>query len=819
MNIQSVIGLTEPEARKRYLDEGPNELPSERPVTLWHIVFDVLREPMLLMLMAAGALYLFTGSMEDGLMLLGFVFLIIGITVFQKKRTDKAMHALKDLSCPRALVIRDGTQMRIASRDLVQGDWVILSEGDRVPADGVMREGQHLEIDESMLTGESIAIRKSSHDTVATMERPGSENNMFLYSGTLVTQGQATMEVLATGMNTEMGRIGKSLLEATAEPTFLEQETKHMVKRFLWVGMSLSLLFIVIYALTRGGTLQHWKEGLLAGLALAMSVLPEEFPVVLTVFLALGAWRLSKVNVLTRKMNSIETLGAATVLCVDKTGTLTQNKMRVVATTGQETQTLTHAFYACKTQRFDPMELAISEAYKNINPDMHTHMTVHKDMTLLKEYPFSPSTLSVTQVWKTSSGYLVANKGAPENVLQLCQLSEEERIVVFKNLHAYSSEGFRVLGVAHALSFEPPPDPLPQDFVMRWSGLIAFEDPLRASVPSAMQECHQAGMRVVMITGDHPSTAISIAKKAGIVSPEQVLTGSQIETTTLQELQAHAKIASVFARITPEQKLRIINAFKANGDVVAMTGDGVNDAPALTAAHIGIAMGSRGTDVAREAASLVLLDDDFGSIVSAVKLGRRIVDNIKKAISFIIAVHLPIVGLSLLPMFFPNMPLLLLPIHIVFLELIIDPSCTLVFEGEAAEANIMHRPPRSRTEHLFDTHTVWASIRQGLFVLFLSCSVFVATQFVLPFPTVRAWTYATLVLGLLGLILWNRSKSHRLDRMFLRPSRPMVGVFAFVFVYLALALFTPWGQRLFHFNERRSNPAPLNPPSMLALRG
>ena len=675
----AVDGLSEREAAERLVREGPNELPSSKPRSPFAIAFEVVREPMFLLLVGCGVVYLILGDAAEAMMLLGFVFVVTGITFYQERKTERALEALRDLSSPRALVIRDGEQRRIPGREVVRGDVLILAEGDRVPADAVVLSCTNLAVDESLLTGESVPVGKVAWDGKTGINRPGGEGLAFVYSGTLVVQGQGVCEARAVGTATEMGKIGKALESVPTEDTPLQRETRRIVKRLSLVGLSLCVVVFVAYGLTRG----NWLAGALAGITLAMAMLPEEFPVVLTIFLALGAWRISKRSVLTRRVPAVETLGAATVLCSDKTGTLTMNQMavrRVVV--GEESVELSDAdgsavpeafheviefgILASRPDPFDPMEKAFLRLRdESLAGTEH----VHTDWTLVREYPLSPTLLAMSQVWNSPrrGEYVVAAKGAPEAIADLCHLPNSEQADIVRYVGSMAADGLRVLGVARGTNGGADLPEGHHDFVFEFLGLVGLADPIRPSVPAAVEECRRAGIRVVMITGDHPVTASAIARQIGLERPDEVVTGADLDSMSEEQLHERIRGTCVFARVVPEQKLHIVNALKANGEVVAMTGDGVNDAPALRAAHIGIAMGGRGTDVAREASDLVLLDDDFSSIVQAVRLGRRVFDNIKKAMAYIIAIHVPIAGLSLVPVLL-DWPLVLFPMHVVFLS-------------------------------------------------------------------------------------------------------------------------------------------------------
>jgi Ca2+-transporting ATPase len=817
-SLDELPGLTEAEAQQRLTLEGPNELASAKPRGLLAIGLEVIREPMFLLLVAAATLYFAMGKLGDALMLLASVLLVMGITVIQERRTERALDALRDLSSPRALVLRSGQRRRIAGREVVRGDILLLSEGDRIPADSVLRRCMNLSVDESLLTGESVPVRKRPSTDARQLERPGGDDLPSLFSGTLITSGQGVAEVIATGPRSELGRIGKALQTIEAEQTSLQIQTGRVVRVVATIALIACALVVVAYGLSRGGTWSVWRDGLLAGIAMAMSLLPEEFPVVLTVFLALGAWRISRSRVLTRRMPVIETLGAATVLCVDKTGTLTQNQMtlRALATEAEVfnlsqqsgslsdplRRLLTTAILASKPEPFDPMERALHAAAGLLSSASRSASRVEgSGGHLLREYPLSPDLPAMTQVWRgaVAGPTVIASKGAPEAIVELCGLSPERRAGILEQAGTLASQGLRVLGVAGGSSEGAELPDSQRDLGLQFVGLVAFEDPLRENVRAAVAECRTAGIRVVMITGDYPATARSIARQAGLSDPDTVITGQELERMSDEQLSDRVRATQVFARVVPEQKLRIVTALKANKEIVAMTGDGVNDAPALKAAHIGIAMGGRGTDVAREAASLVLLDDDFSSIVAAVKLGRRIYDNISKAITFIVAVHIPIAGLSIIPALVPGIPLLLLPVHIALLELIIDPSCTLIFEAEQPESNIMRRPPRDQAEQLFSRRNVGVAVLQGSSVLAIALAV---VWLALPGhgpEAARALSFARLVVSFLAIILVNRSWTRSITSLVCAPNPALWWVVGGTTGFLVAILTIPSLQRLFSF--------------------
>lgn len=807
----AITGLSEEEAAGRLKEEGYNELPSAKPRSFLTIAVEVVREPMFLLLIAGGSIYLMLGDVREAVMLLGFVFVVMGITLYQERKTERALEALRDLSSPRALVIRDGGRKRIPGREVVRGDIIILSEGDRVPADGLLLSCVNLSVDESLLTGESAPVRKSSCGEVTEMVRPGGDDLPFVYSGTLVVQGFGIARVQGIGANTELGRIGKTLQSIEPEETLLQKETGRLVRNLALIGLSLCVVVVVVYGATR----TDWLNGLLAGITLAMAVLPEEFPVVLTVFLALGAWRISKRRVLTRRVPAVETLGSASVLCVDKTGTLTLNRMSVqkIFADGKvwdlkaQGGRLPEGFHevvefgilASQADPFDPMETALREFGEGALSDTE-HL--HTNWELVQEYPLSERLLAVSRVWKSpdSAKYVIAAKGAPEAIAEICHLDERRAADLSGRINSMAAESLRIIGVARA-DFTHAALPGEQhDFSFDFLGLIGLADPVRPGVAEAIGECGNAGIRVVMITGDYPVTAQNIAAQIGLKDRDEVITGQELDRMEEAELRQRIRRVNIFARVLPEQKLLIVNALKANGEIVAMTGDGVNDATALKSAHIGIAMGGRGTDVAREASSLVLLDDDFASIVKAVRMGRRIFDNLKKAMAYIFAIHVPIAGMSLLPVLF-KWPLVLLPVHIVFLELIIDPACSIVFEAEEEEPGVMDRPPRSLQEPLFDRRTVAFSLFQGISVLVIVSAVFtIALHSGQGELDARALSFTTLIIANLGLILTNRSWSRVILRTLRTPNAAFWWVMGGALAFLGMVLYIPFLRSLFLFD-------------------
>ena len=811
----AALGLGSVEAARRLALDGPNELPSAKRRSWLSVAAEAAREPMFLLLVACGVVYILLGDPAEAAMLLAFVAVVVGISISQAQKAERTLDTLRELSAFQAIVIRDGRQQRIPARDIVCGDAIVILEGDRVPADAVLISGNNVKVDEALLTGESVAVRKAVlSPTPEQMAKPGGEDLPFVYSGTMVVGGKGVARVLAIGSKTEIGAIGSALADVKVEPTRIQRETNLVVRRLAVAALIFSALVALAYGLHRG----DWLRAVLVGIALAMAILPEELPVVLSVFLGLGAWRIAQKNVLTRRLPAIEMLGSATLLCVDKTGTLTENRMSVVTLAAadgalcrcdsatpipaQYHDILEYGALASHRDPFDPTERAIADAlaHRLAGSDRR-----HRDWVLAGEYPLSRSMLAMSRVWARpdARSWVVAAKGAPEAIADLCHLDRVRTEALEARVSEIASTGLRVLGVARALYNG---DSLPEgqhDFEFEFVGLIGLADPIRPRVPAAVAEAYTAGIRVVIITGDYPATAVSVAKSIGLKSPERYLTGVQIEAMDDATLSAAVAETNIFCRVIPEQILRLVEAFKRNGEIVAMTGDGVNDAPALKAAHVGIAMGARGTDVAREAAALVLLDDDFGSIIDAVKLGRRIFDNLHKAIAFVISAHVPIVGMSLIPVLL-GMPLLLLPVHILFLQLIIDPACSIAFEAEPAEEDIMRRPPRPVGASLFDRALLIHAGMQGGIALAATLAVFVAAlAFGRDERVARALAFTTMVLVSVALLFINRSTGGSVART-MRVRNPAVTIIAVgALLFLVAALTVVPIRHLFSFEALR----------------
>jgi Ca2+-transporting ATPase len=746
-------GISESQARSILAREGENLIPSEAPKTLAKQILVILSEPMLILLIAAGVINFLLAEVLDALMLMVTVFIVLGISIYQSSRSEKALQALKELSAPTVKVIRDGAEKRISSKALVVGDLMLLSEGDRVCADAVIISSISLAADESTVTGESIPVDKNEGES--------------LLSGTLITRGHGTAEVSATGVKSQLGAIGKSLQEITTSRSRLQRDVDQLVRVIGVLGIITVISVVTIY----GSTRNNWLEGGLAGIAAAMALIPEEFPVILTLFMAIGAWRISKEKVITRQPSSIESLGSISVLCVDKTGTITENHMTVkeisslnsrsVLTTNLDPSSLSAdlielieiAALACPIRGYDPMDIAFLE--------LSQRFKFSNEADSLMEFPVEKSRLAYIHIWKQVTQITYAAKGAPETIIKLCQLDVSKAKEITATVHEAAGKGFRVIAVAkHVASTTSEISTNFESLKFEYLGLALLQDPIRAGVKESVAECRTAGIKTIMITGDHPNTAAAIAHEIGLDGLHLIVTGDQLDSMDDRELATQIAEVSVFARVKPEHKLRIVRALQASDHVVGMTGDGVNDAPALRAADIGIAMGGRGTDVAREAAALIITDDNYNSIVRGIKRGRATYANLQKAMSYVIAIHIPIFGLALLPIFSTNWPLILLPGLVAFHEVIIDPACSVVFEEESPDPKIMEEQPRKPDSRLFSRREIWLAATQGfstflaLLSLFLYLNASGRSE-----QEVRSMIFGALMISNIFLILTNRSRS------------------------------------------------------------
>ena len=702
--FKNIKGLNDKEVIQSREKNGTNELSPKKKEPLIIKILEIFKEPMFLLLIIAASVYFIVGEYGDGIVMLVFVTGICFIEFIQETKTDKALEELNKLSSLNVRVIRNNKEEVISSDEIVVGDIVLLEEGDKVPADGEVLYAQSLGVNESSLTGESEVVYKTTKND---------ENNHFklnkCYSGTDITSGMGIIRITSVGNKTELGLIGESINSVKKEKTPLEIQINKLVFVCTIISGIIFILTLIITYINHPelALSKRIVESILAGITIAMATIPEEIPVVLTVFLAMGAWELTKEKTLTRNMKTIETLGAVNVLCTDKTGTLTENKMEVQDTYECSNTFLETLYYACPLVAYDPMEIAIKkycEKKEKIN--------IKSQIT--KEYAFTSETKMMGQLWNDE---LLCVKGAYESVLPLCNLSKNEYEKIEEKIKEFASEGYRVLAVAKNNNLKEIPNKL-YDSELSFEGLIALYDPPRYGVKASLEKCYSAGIRVIMITGDNGETAKGIAKKINLENYNEVITGIELEKMTDDELFEKVKTVNIFARVYPNHKMRIVNALQKNKKIVAMTGDGVNDAPALKKANVGIAMGQRGTNVAKESADLILLDDNFNTIIKAIENGRNIYINIRKAVSYVIAIHVPIALLSLLVQSF-KLPTLLLPIHVMLLELLIDPTSSIIFQRIKPSKDIMKDKPRTINEPILNTKNLIKIILQGLLIFII----------------------------------------------------------------------------------------------------
>jgi len=791
-------GLTTSQAKQLQEKFGKNEIVAEKKENFFFKILHIICEPMFLLLIFAAVIYFILGEPRDGAIMLIFVLGIISIDVIQEWKTDKTLSALKDLSAPHIKVLRDGLEKRINSSDLVPGDIMYIAEGVKVPADGVVLKESTLCIDESSLTGEAEGVWKVTSENVASNSADYWRRD-YCYAGTLVTQGTGTILVNKIGSTTEYGKIGKDVVSAPDRPTPLEKQTGKLVK--LSAGIA-AVLFALVGVITYFNIPDHAFgariiESILSGITLAMAMIPEEFPVILTVFLSMGAWRLAKKQSLVRRLSSVETLGAVSVLCVDKTGTITMNRMTVIDTwsLADDIKNLVQIMgMACEPDAYDPMEKAMISYCEGKGI---TRADIFGG-ELIKEYAFTNETKMMGHVWKNANGIVVASKGSPERILTLCNLTDAERIKSENEILEMSKQGLRVIAVGQlVLSSENEIPETLEECKLELCGLIGLADPPRESVKEDIKTCTKAGVRVVMITGDNGITASSIAKQINMPNCDKIITGDELNEMSDEELREKVKDVSIFSRVIPEHKMRIVKAFKENGEIVAMTGDGVNDAPALKYADIGIAMGKCGSEVSREAADLILLDDNFSTIVDTIKDGRRIYDNIRKAVGYVVTIHIPIAFASLLAPLLGISPasIFLLPLHVVILELVIDPTCSIVLERQLAEQDIMERAPRDTSETIITAKILLKSVIQGLVIFGTSFGTYLTflNQYPDNAPLARAMGLSVILLANVLLVHVNSSNSEFAIRTLIRlkNDKVMWAVGLGTIAGLILILYTP----------------------------
>ena len=781
-------GLSSKEVLESRAKYGMNMMEKKKKESLFSKVLNVFKEPMFLLLLITASIYFILGEVGDGIIMLCFILFISGIEFFQEQKTDKALEALNTLSALNVKVLRDGKIQEIDSKDIVMGDIILLEEGDKVSADGILLECQGLGMNESSLTGESEVVYKKIQED--------NENHFkwnMCYAGTDVANGSALMKVVAIGSQTEYGKIGKALNAISKEKTPLEKQIKKLVIVCTIISF-IFFIFVLIVNFMVHSDLQFNErliQSILPAITVVMSSIPEEIPVVLTVFLAMGAWQLAKKNALTKNMKAVETLGAVTVLCTDKTGTLTENKMQVQNCFIKDDDFYRVALLACSKEPYDPMEIAIQDACftHQISKEIYHHTCLH-------EYIFNHEDKMMGQVWQLEQNKILCVKGAYENVLPLCHLKQTEYDEIVKQAIEYSKKGYRVLALAKNDHMEQIPETLKEN-TLSFVGLIALVDPPRHGVKESIQSCYEAGVRVIMITGDNGDTAKGIASQIGLKQHTKVITGEELEKMSDEELEKKVKETNIFARVYPNHKMRIVKALQKHQEVVAMTGDGVNDAPALKRASIGIAMGKRGTNVSKEASDMILMDDHFNTIVDAIKNGRVIYSNIKKAISYILVIHMPI---ALACLFVPllHLPVFLLPIHIVLLELIIDPTSSIIFERLKPDNNVMKEKPRKINDPIISSSIIVKCILQGvaIFAGFFGSYHHLIKNGMDPVFSVT-FSFTVLVLSNIFVVYVLQSNEFALKNMIIDLKDKVIAFINFVIILMLLfIIYVPFLQKI-----------------------
>ncbi len=778
-------GLSDEQVEQQRRAFGANTGDTAAPSRFLQVLSGVFVEPLFILLFCTALVYFFLGETGDALMMVFALFFVAGISLYQDNKSRRAVDALRALSQPHIRVLRNREWKTVPAEQLVVGDVISLEDGQLIPADARLLTAQDLSLNESILTGESFAVFKKADDA-----------EPFLFKGTWIESGSCVAEVTAVGDATAVGRINLRMRELHEEKTPLQQQVQGFVRLMVIEG---AIAFCAVCVLHYIRYADGW-QALLAGLTLAMSVLPEEIPVALTTFMALGAWHLYHRRVLARSPQTVETLGAATVICLDKTGTLTENTMEVAMIydlTTDTTQdllqgkatdnaTLRYAIGASETHPFDRMEQALHALYDSV-----CGVDERAQWKLIHEYPLSGTFPFMTHVLESDGKRRVAAKGSAEGLFQQAQPVAGSMEKVHEVMQGMMAKGYRVLAVAGIPDFQEPVKASQFDYRFTLFGLIGFYDPPRKNMAEVITGFYNAGVQVRLLTGDHPLTAHALARQVGIRTPEKGLTGAEVTAMDDEQLKVSVRDTVIYSRMFPEAKLRVVKALMANGEVVAMTGDGVNDGPALKAAHIGVAMGKRGSDVARKAAALVLMDDDLGAMTFAIGLGRRIYENLRKAIRYIISIHIPVILIVAVPLFFAwDLVRLFLPVHVIFLELIMGPTCSIVYENEPGESHLMQQAPRKSGRNLFSVPELMVSVVQGLViaVVCLLPAYFLMCDGV-PEKEVRSVVFATLIFSNILLTLSNRSFRHTVFKSINYRNRRVPFVLLFAFGLLLLTLY------------------------------
>ena len=786
-------GLDPEEVIRNRKEHGSNALDFQEERVFWHALREVATEPMFVLLLAACLVYFIVGYRQEGFIMLVSILIVSGISLFQDYRSRSAVESLKKMSASRVTVIRTGKKEIIPVDDLVVDDLLLIEEGELVPADGLIVSSNDFSLNESVLTGESLSVYKSAG------------NNNMAYRGTLVSSGTAMLRVTAVGTKTMFGKIGLSMKEIAVVKTPLQKQIRSFVRNMVWLG-ALAFLIVIAYNYYLSG---DWVHSFFQGLTLAMSILPEEIPVAFSTFQALGAFRLLKNQIIVKQPQFVETLGSATVICTDKTGTLTENRMSIDflydARTDQSVvltekdklplELIEYAMWSSEKEPFDPMEKAIHALYgSSAGEDKRpAYEQIH-------EYPIGGRPPMMTHIFRNREGHtVIAAKGAPEAILNLADLSPERKESLEKQSQQYAGQGYRVLGVGKARIDSDQWPAEQQEFVFEFLGLVAFHDPPKEHIADTIKTFREAGIQVKMITGDYSETAVAIARQVGLDGQTELLTGQEVLHLSTEALKQKVGKVHIYARMFPEAKLRVIDALKENGEVVAMTGDGVNDGPALKAAHIGIAMGKRGSEVARNAASLILTDDDLSHMTDAVALGRKIYDNLKRAIQYIVSIHIPIILIVTVPLIAGwSFTDIFTPVHVIFLELIMGPTCSIIYENEPMEPGTMQRPPRKMGNTFLSFGQLSVSILQGL-VITAGClgAGYYFLQHAATDQTVRTVIFISLLISNIFLTLVNRSFRYSILQT-IRYKNWMVPMIIMVtLVFLVIFLYVPFVRDIF----------------------
>jgi Ca2+-transporting ATPase len=751
INMANLRGLEEADIIPLRQKFGKNIFNAEKPRRLLHIIRDTVLEPMFILLAVACILYIILDEIAEGMMVMAAMLLVAGIALYQDVRSTRALKALREFTAPKVTVIRNGTINTIGSEELVPGDLLLLEEGNTIPADATIVQANDFTINESIITGESFPVEKQA-----------TSGYDMIYQGTTVNSGKCYAIVAATGNNTVLGELGKSISAYSSSKTLLQKQVNLFVSRLAFFGL---IAFVLIWLINYLNS-DMLVQSILFALTLAMAAIPEEIPVAFSSFMALGAWQMSKLGIISRQPQTIENLGSVNVICLDKTGTLTENKMTVTMVYDFDNDKLTepgtlkrmdpigYAMLASEREPFDAMEVAIHDTYQK-----HANHLQFDTLSQIYEYPLQGAAPMMTHIYQTKNYKIAAAKGAPERILSVCHLDDKTMAKVTGHINSQAEKGHRIIGVASAIHNNEEFPLLQDDYNWKFEGFICLSDPPKENGKQTLQEFYRAKIDIKLLTGDYPKTAVNIAGQVGINNYSTYLTGEQVMLMKDQELNEAVTQTNIFARMFPEAKLRVINSLKSTGQIVAMTGDGVNDAPALQASHIGIAMGKKGTEIAKQAADLIITDDNLEKLVEAIRQGRKIFNNLKKAVRYIISIHIPIILTASLPIIFGwAYPNIFSPIHIIFLELIMGPTCSVFFEKEPGEENMMSRPPRKRNVGLFEQGELLISITQGLIITAgVLCLYYVFMKQGRELEEVRTVVFTTLLFSNIFLTFANRS--------------------------------------------------------------